>query len=74
MQTTGPLRKKSAQKRKSGIMKMQRVGTNRMWSLWLLVRNVNLSTKQATRRNKKLFSSRDLYKSTILWPSPPARS
>lgn len=42
MQTTWPLLKRSAQNRKSGIMKMQRAEANGTCSLWLLVRNVNL--------------------------------
>lgn len=42
MQTTWPLLNRSIQKKKSGIMKMQRVEANRTCSLWLLVRNVNV--------------------------------
>lgn len=66
MQTAWPFLKKRAQNRKSGNMKMKRAEANRTWSLWLLVKNVNLNIKQATRSNKKLFSSREHCKSTIL--------
>lgn len=55
MQTTGPSLKKSAQKRKSGFMKMQRVGDNR--SLWFLVRNVNLVAQNKQEEVRRSYSA-----------------